>query len=367
MLGPGNVSPGEILNSYVVTAFALGLLAAGAAVGQSVAPAARQGPGIQAAQDAREPAVLAQCKQPPAAPPARPPASAAADTTPADYQVAPIPGVVAAGARWNVVWTETGNNADGIIASTDGGLLVAQNDNSDVVKLDRGGKASVIYTGTHTGGALSRNSHGVLFINERELNPAIWELSPVHKLVANRYHDEPLDCLGNVLNDLAAAANGGVYFTMGGLYYADPHGAITQYGENLRTNGIILSADEKTLYVTNAGTLVAFDVQADGSLLKQRTLATLPGGGGDGSTIDADGRIYVTASKGIVVLAPDGNVLGTIPVPYGAISVAFSGPDKKTLYAVVIKRSGKPGIAGIAGGEVLAMPMLAQGYRGRAK
>ena len=358
---------GGIMNSYVVTALAVGVLAAGAAFGQDAAPARRQGPGVQAAQDAREPAVLAQCKQAPPAPPARPPPAAAADTAPADYQVGAIPGVVAAGARWKVVWTETGNNADGIIASSDGGLLVAQNDNSDVMKLDRDGNASVVYRDTHTGGALSRNSHGVLFIDERELNPAIWELSPVHKLFANRYRGEPLDCLGSVLNDLAAAANGGVYFTMGGLYYANPHGTITQYGENLRTNGIILSADEKTLYVTNAGTLVAFDVQPDGSLVNQRTVATLPGGGGDGSTIDADGRIYVTASGGVVVVAPDGKVLGTIPVPYGAISVAFSGPDKKTLYAVVIKRSGKPGIAGIAGGQVLAMPMIAQGYRGRAK
>jgi gluconolactonase len=346
------------------------MLAAGAALGEEAAPAPRQGPGVQAAQDAREPAVLALCKQAlpaPAAPPARPPSGGTLDAGPADYQVGAIPGVVAAGARWKLVWTETGNNADGIIASSDGGLLVAQNDNSDVVKLDRDGKASVVYRDTHTGGALSRNSHGVLFIDEREFNPAIWELSPVHKLFANRYRGEPLDCLGSVLNDLAAAGNGGVYFTMGGLCYADPHGAVTQYGQGLRTNGIILSADEKTLYVTNAGTLVAFDVRADGSLLNQRTVATLPGGGGDGSTIDADGRIYVTASAGIVVLAPDGKVLGTIPVPYGAISVAFSGPDKRTLYAVVIRRSGKPGIAGIAGGQILSMPMLAQGFLGRAK
>jgi hypothetical protein len=203
-------------------------------------------------------------------------------------------------------------------------LLVAQNDNSDVVKLDKNGHASVLYQHTHTGGALSRNKHGVLFIDEREFNPAVWELAPQRRLFANRYRGDPMDCLG-------------------------------------------LSADEKTLYVTNAGTLVAFDVQPDGSLGNQRTLVTLPGGGGDGSTIDAQGRIYVSASKGIVVVSPDGNVLGTIPTPLGVISVAFSGVDKKTLYAVVLERNGRPGIAGIAGGQVVALPMIAQGYRGRAK
>jgi sugar lactone lactonase YvrE len=361
---------------HCLAALGVALLTATVAVGQDAAPApaaappARQGPGVQAAQDAREPAVLAQCKHaPPAAPAAgpRPAANGAAPAGPADYLVPAIPGVVEAGQRWKSIWSETGNNADGIIATRDGGLLVAQNDNSDVVKLDPDGHASVLYRDTHTGGALSMNTHGVLFIDEREFNPAIWELAPKRRLFANRFEDDPLDCLGSVLNDLSAASNGGVYFTMGGLFYADPHGKVTQYGENLRTNGIILSADEKTLYVTNFGTLVAFDVQPDGSLKNQRVLATLPGGGGDGSTIDSEGRIYVTARNGIVVLAADGTVLGTIPTPFGTISVAFSGADKKTLYAVVVERSTKPGVAGIAGGQIVALPMLAHGYRGRAK
>jgi sugar lactone lactonase YvrE len=33
---------------------------------------------------------------------------------------------------------------------------------------------------------------------------------------------------------------------MGGLFYSDPRGKIFRYGDNLTTNGIILSADEKT-------------------------------------------------------------------------------------------------------------------------
>jgi gluconolactonase len=353
---------------HCLAALCVALFGVTAAIGQDAAPAARQGPGVQAAQDAREPAVLAQCKHaPPAAPQAGPRPAGAAASGPADYAVPAIPGVVEAGQRWKPIWSETGNNADGIIATSDGGLLIAQNDNSDVVKLDRDGHDSVLYKDTHTGGALSMNKHGVLFINERELNPAVWELAPKRRLFANRFQDDPLDCVGSVLNDLAAAANGGVYITMGGLFYADPHGKITQYGENLRTNGIILSADEKTLYVTNAGTLVAFDVQPDGSLTHQRVLATLPGGGGDGSTIDSEGRIYVTATGGIVVISADGNVLGTIPTPRGVISVAFSGADKKTLYAVVVERSGKPGVAGIAGGQIMALSMVAHGYLGRAK
>jgi len=355
------------MRSTVLLAATLSFAGAAVAFGQTPAP--RQGPGVQAAQDAREPAVLAQCKQHHPAPPPnfgnfRPPAGG---NGPAKYQVTAIPGVVAAGQKWKVVWRDKGNDADGIIGTPDEGLLVAQNDNSDVVKLDKGGHPSIVYQDTDTGGALSMNKQGELFIDERGLNAAIWELAPQHKVIINSIEGDSLDCLGGVLNDLTAS-NNGIYFSQGGLYYAAPNGKVTQQGDkSLRTNGIILSPDEKTLYVTNAGTLVAFDVQSDGSLTNQHVLATLPGGGGDGSTVDADGRIYVSAAKGVVVISPQGQVLGTIPVPHGVISLAFSGPDKKTLYAVATLRSSKPGVRGIASGEVITMRMISQGYDGRAK
>src|SRR5205814_4611397 len=136
-------------------------------------------------------------------------------------------------------------------------------------------------------------------------------------------------------NDLTADGKGGVYFTQGGVYYASPRGVVSKYGQNITPNGIILSADEKRLYVTNGPTLAAFDVQKDGSLTGQREFAKLEGGGnGDGSTFDAAGRLYVTSNPGVQVFGTDGKYLGLIPTPRGIISVAFSGPDRKTLYAV---------------------------------
>jgi sugar lactone lactonase YvrE len=328
----------------------------------------RTGPGVQAPQDAKEPEVLKGCKTPP---PARgggraggAPGRGAGNAEPAgakDYMVMEIPGVIAAGQKWKEVWQVSGNNADGIIGTKDGGLLIAQNDNSAVVKLDKNGKPSVAYSGTNTGGALSMNSKGVLFLNNRGLNADIVELAPEHKSFASKYQGDSFDCIGGVLNDLTADSKGGVYFTMGGLYYADPKGVITKYGDNLRTNGIILSADEKILYVTNGPTLAAFDVQKDGSLTSQREFAKLEAGGnGDGSTIDAAGRIYVTSGPGVQVIGPDGKYLGLIPTPRDIISVAFSGKDKKTLYAV--SRDGPQNQDWI-----IAIPMIAQGYKGRAK
>jgi len=342
----------------------LSVLGATAAVGQIQPPAGlTSGPGVQAAQDSRELDVLKNCKGPPPSPGGRGrgPAPASAPSGPKQYAVAEIPGVIAAGQQWKEIWQVDGNNADGIIATKDGGILIAQNDKSEVVKLDKDGKTSVIYSGTNTGGSLATSSKGVLFIANRGLNPSIDELAPQHKMLANRYNGDPLDCIGGVLNDISADSKGGVYFTMGGVFYASPKGAITRYGDNLRTNGIVLSADEKHLYVTNGSAVAAFDVGKDGALTNQREFAKLQGGGnGDGSTFDAAGRIYVSTNPGVEVIGPDDKYLGLIPTPRGIISVVFSGPDRKTLYAVA--RDGAQNKDWI-----IAIQTIAQGPKGRAK
>ena len=120
-----------------------------------------------------------------------------------------------------------------------------------MLKLDDKGKTKVAYADTHTGGALSMNAKGALFMVQRGLRANVTQLKPQRKLLANTYNGEPLDCIGGVINDLTADSKGGVYFTMGGVYHANAAGVVTKYGEGITPNGIVLSADEKTLYVTN--------------------------------------------------------------------------------------------------------------------
>ena len=110
-------------------------------------------PSLEAAQDPREPAVLAQCKNPPL--PA--PDYGQPQLGLRDYKVIEIPDVISAGQKWKSVWQQMGDNGDGIVGSPDGGLLIAQNDSSDVLKLDAQGEPSVAYTDTNTGGSLSMN------------------------------------------------------------------------------------------------------------------------------------------------------------------------------------------------------------------
>ncbi len=349
----------------------LGVAGAAAALCQAPPAGQRTGPGVQAPQDAKYADLMKTCKTPP---PARGgarggrgragqgkgPGRGPAPTGPQEYSVKAIPGVIAAGQRWKDIWQVEGNNADGIIATSDGGILIAQNDNSNVVKLDKNGKVSTAYTGLNTSGSVAMNGKN-LFVVNRGLHQSIVQLAPQRKTLVNKTSTgDPLDCLGSILNDVTADSKGGVYFTMGGVFHADAKGNVTKYGENVNPNGIILSPDEKHLYVTNGATLTAFDVQKDGSLTNQREFAKLEaGGGGDGSTFDSAGRLYVTSqATGVQVFGPDGKYLGVIPTPRPVISVTFSGPDRKMLYAV--SRIGNTD-------WIIAIPMIAQGPKGRGK
>jgi gluconolactonase len=328
---------------------------------------------------------MANCKTQPAPAPARgggpgqPPAGgrggggAAQPAQPADYTVTAIPGVIAAGQRWRILWEDSGNNADSPVGVEDG-VLVAQNDKSQVLKVGLNGQVTLVATDTYTGGALAMARNGRLFVGERALNRGIWMVQPQRRLFTNTKDGDPLECLGQgVLNDMVADSTGGIYMTMGGVYYANPQGVVSGRFGTVGGNGLILSRDDKTLYVTGrltgatppaalavpagvpmpTGGLVAFDVQADGSLTNERQFAWA---GGDGTAIDNEGRIYTTGNGGVWVISPTGQILGFIPAPRNLISVAFGGPNKRTLFGVAIRDV-----------QIMAIQMLAEGYKGRPK
>ena len=128
-----------------------------------------------------------------------------------------------------------------------------------------------------------------------------------------------------------------------------------------RPNGIAISPDDKTLYVIDSHPkaggnrkIWAFDLAADGLLSKQRLVYDFgKGRGGDGMRVDTNGNLWVAAginksrgnpneslevSAGVYVIAPDGKLLGRIPIPEDLITnVAFGGPDRKTLYVTAGK------------------------------
>ena len=123
--------------------------------------------------------------------------------------------------------------------------------------------------------------------------------------------------------------------------------------DTTQPNGILVSQDQKTLYVAESGfarkidrELRAYPVNEDGSLGKYETLFTWGEDhkglhrGIDGMCLDAEGNIVATAGwelggpgPMIYVWSPGGRVLETHPVPVlRPTNCAFGGPDLTTLY-----------------------------------
>jgi gluconolactonase len=291
--------------------------------------------------------------------------------------VAPdIPGVVTAGTRVLVV-AQGLRGTEGPIAAPDGALLLTEQAASVITRIDAQGNRTTFLDNTNGCQGLTFDRKGRL-IGVLPATKQIAALTPARTVLASAFEGRPF--LGP--NDLVADGKGGVYFTDPGgyppagqfltaipaVYYVRPDGSVIRITDEIpRPNGIILSPDEKTLYVANTlgAFVVAFDVQPDGSVRNPRNFARLSGirmtnqgvrSGADGLAVDEAGRLYVTSTIGVQVFSPQGRHLGTIPIgnPDGPQNLAFAGPDKKTLYVV-------------GDGAVWKVAMLAQGPKGRAK
>ena len=77
-----------------------------------------------------------------------------------------IPGVVAAGAKWEIVWADF-ETADGINGTPDGGVIFAQEQTDTIRKLAADGKEYTVVSPTRGVGSVSLDAQGRLFAVER--------------------------------------------------------------------------------------------------------------------------------------------------------------------------------------------------------
>jgi len=162
----------------------------------------------------------------------------------------------------------------------------------------------------------------------------------------------------NSPNDLALDAKGRVYFTdpryVGSekreldhesVYRIDPDGTVTRIISDVqKPNGIVVSADQKTLYVADSNSapkgnrfLLAYPLKEDGTVGLSKKLHDFGDDRGiDGMTVTVDGHIVATAgagkTAGISVFTPDGKKVGFLPTPEDPSNCCFGGKDLKTLY-----------------------------------
>lgn len=178
----------------------------------------------------------------------------------------------------------------------------------------------------------------------------------------------------NAPNDVAVAPDGAVWFTdpifgismpsqgalaepeldHRSLYRFDPVGGdLTRVADLEEPNGVALSADGRTLYVSDTslslGEVPGF---AAGSRHEVLRLAAAPGGGWgsparfcrtdhgypDGFAVDARGWLWVSAADGVHVWSPERVRLGYVPVDATVSNLAFGGSDGRRLFIAATTR-----------------------------
>jgi gluconolactonase len=165
-------------------------------------------------------------------------------------------------------------------------------------------------------------------------------------------------------NDLVLAKSGAIYFTdppyglkgedaspfkemaFNGVYLwrmDEGDSSVVLIDDSLtRPNGVVLSPDGATLYVSvsdpDAARIYAYTLGADGGATGRRLFVDLTSlveqgysGLPDGMAVDVDGRLYAAGPGGVHVFLPDGTPVARIATGTSVANCAF-GDDGRTLY-----------------------------------
>lgn len=160
----------------------------------------------------------------------------------------------------------------------------------------------------------------------------------------------------NSPNDLAIAKSGDVYFTdppyglpntqtkeldFNGVFRVTAKGEVSLITKELeRPNGVALSPDERTLYVAQthgpAPIIMAYPLKEDGSPDGEGKIffdaRSLRGPGApDGLKVDAKGNVFSTGPGGLLIINPEGKLLGRILCGRPTANVAI-GENGSRLY-----------------------------------
>jgi sugar lactone lactonase YvrE len=154
----------------------------------------------------------------------------------------------------------------------------------------------------------------------------------------------------------------------GSVHLAAPDGSVREVADDIAfPNGMAVTADDSTLIVADSyrHQLLAFDIEADGTLSSRRVWADLGEGTPDGICIDAENAVWYADVPGrrCVRVAEDGAVLQTVTLDRGAFACVLGGPEGRTLFVTAARWQGMTETEMVApgSGQVLAVPVEVPG------
>ncbi len=266
------------------------------------------------------------------------------------------PDLVPSGAKLEKLWSE-GEFTEGGAMAGDGSILFSDIGNR-ILRFDpETGKTTVFREPSGRSNGLIFDPKGRLVAAEGantggNRRISITEADGNVRTLADRFEGKRF----NSPNDVAVDRESRVYFSdpryVGNepreldhesVYRVDPDGSVHRLDTTAtRPNGLAVSPDGKTLYVSDNGSdrraLLAVPLSTDGDVAgKPRVLKNFGEGRGiDGLTVTTDGLIVAAAGagriSGVYIYDPKGVAVGYIPTPEVPTNVEFGGPDGKTLY-----------------------------------
>ena len=273
---------------------------------------------------------------------------------PATDKVTPeIPGVVKAGTKIEIVASGL-RGSDAGVGMPDGSFIATGN--GGVLKIDTDGKMTTLVEDSEQAAGLAMDPKGRLIAAQYTKKVSVVYPKGSEEVLTASFDGKPYIRP----NDLVVDKKGGVYFTdcyqIGAtrspddlpqsVYYITPNKKVIRVADDVRRpNGIVLSPDEKTLYVNDwdGPYLVAYSVQSDGTLKNRRTFGKFDlkqetdhglVSGADGLCIDGAGHTFSTTPAGVQVFNAKGEHLGNIEAPYDMPpqNCGFGGPGGSYLY-----------------------------------
>jgi len=252
--------------------------------------------------------------------------------------------IVASGTQPQVIASGYGFT-EGPAGDSNGHVYFSDGQNNSIYFYEVGKGVTPFVTDSTDANGMMMNSKGELYVCEGaayrvvKFDVATKKKTVLASEIDGQHFNEP--------NDLTIDEVDGFYFTdpcyshhkqkavmKEDAYYVSPQGKVTRVSTVCkRPNGILLSADNKTLYLAdNAGrVLYKYDVKAPGVLANEMKWIDLPGGP-DGMTLDEHGNLYVALGRmGVGVYSPEGKLIGMIKVP-SASNVTFGGKEFRTLF-----------------------------------